>query len=176
MRRASYILALVLMSACLAGASGVNDVSLYLFSSVEKTSTLVLGDICGIDAPRDIESGVRAIPVEQGLFADGYIDRSELRSYLASRGMESVAIYGNAVKIQEKREKSAAIATASTVEHLVKSGEKVKMRVCKNGVMVETSATALQQGKRGATIRLQLQNSRKVNARVSSKGEVEVWL
>jgi flagella basal body P-ring formation protein FlgA len=90
--------------------------------------------------------------------------------------MESVAIYGNAVKIQEKREKSAAIENAGKVEHLVKSGEKVRMRVCKNGVMVETSATALQQGKRGESIRLQLQNSRKVNARVSSKGEVEVWL
>jgi hypothetical protein len=142
-----------------------------LDESAEKKS-IKLTDISQVDGtPEDIAS-FKKIIIPAKIYADGYIDRSEVLDFVKSRYTGDVSVYGTSVKINRinpEGEKENEL-------YEVKSGSIVSFIVINNGITVRSQGTAVESGKTGDIIQVKFKKSRTAKGKVVTDKIVELEL
>jgi hypothetical protein len=157
-------------------AYGQIEIFLYPIVNTDKQQLQLL-DVARIVGDEASSAAISAIPIEPSYYADRLIDRSEIRLILHNAVSDNLRIYGSAVRI---RNISPVINQSDfhTKVHRdrIKSGEKVTVIIRKNGIMIQSLATAIESGKSGDIIRVKLKDTRKIKGRISREGDIEVWM
>ncbi len=153
-------------------------VSVYLISRAELGTAPVLGDVASIDAEPGLRKALLDLAIPEKALVDGFVDRREVEDLLAVAAREGVLVYGNAVRVNRtvKDEPAAAEESAVVSERLVRAGDAVNVRVKKNGIIIELSGSALENGARGDEVAVKLKSTRTLKGRVVQKGLVELAL
>lgn len=175
MKRAA-VLTVLILAAGMALAAG--DTRLYLNSSVTAEGGLLLGDVARIEADPATSGMLNALPVDNELYADGFIDSREVRVLLLSRGFnDHVGIFGTACRVNAPRETSGK-KTDDPVpgETVVKSGDRVDVIMRKNGIIIQAPGTAIDEGRLGEGVFIRTKNSRRVRGVITGRSTVEVNL
>ncbi|MBN1497525.1 MAG: flagella basal body P-ring formation protein FlgA [Spirochaetes bacterium] len=141
----------------LCGAAVAADVGLYLYPRAERGDrALAIADIANIEADAVTKAGVGSIVIDDALYADGYLDRSEIIGIIEEHAGGSIAVYGSGVRVVRA---AADPETAGGRRHVVKSGSPVRFQVVCSGVRVEQMGTAMQDGAAGDVIPVRLKGS-----------------
>lgn len=164
----------------LAGGTAFAELRIYLFPGIEvETKEPLLGDIGKIEGDTPALKKIREMKIAPELYADGYIDRRELRSLLRACTDDIIIIHGNAVRVTKKASVEEAVDQAEVPEEKVlsvKTGERVHLSVRKNGILVEMNGTAVGEGRVGDEINVRLKGSRTVKGILRKGKMVEVSL
>ncbi len=171
------IISAVLSMLCVFPGNALAEVNVYLVSCVETEGSLTLGDIARIDSDRETAAKLRALPVKQELYQDGYVDRKELEQLLGSSTTETVFIYGSAVRITqiEKKnpgEETADMAAADAVQ--IRKGDSVGITFRNRGILVHLSGSAMQDGKIGDEITVRIKGNRTLKGKITDKKMIEL--
>lgn len=172
--RKSLIVTLFATALLLAGAPCAAEVNLYLHSTVEAERELTLGDIASIDGSAGESLGRLVIP--PSMYADGYCDRKELESLLSGVSRETICVYGSAVKVTVRAAVEGKAEEAPAEKKSLKAGAPVKVKVRKNGIIMELSGHAAQDGAQGDAIRVRIKSGKSLTGRLSGEGIVECSL
>jgi hypothetical protein len=97
---------------------------------------------------------------------------------VAAAAGDVVLVYGNAARVSRTVKEEAAGVDEKTadVELLVTAGEPVGVRVKKNGIVIELSGNALENGAAGDEVAVKLKGNRTLKGRVVRKNLVELAL
>jgi hypothetical protein len=150
------------------------EINLYLHSTVEAQGDLTLGDIASIDGAAGESLGRLVIPSQ--VYADGYCDRKELESLLSGVSRETICVYGSAVKVTVRAVVEEKTEGAPAEKKSLKAGEPVKVQVRKNGIVMELSGHAAQDGAQGEAIKVRIKSGKSLTGRLSGEGIVECSL
>jgi hypothetical protein len=170
------VLTAFLLAAGMALAAG--DIRLYLNPSVTTGGKLLLGDIARIEADEATAETLGALPVDDSLHSDGYIDSREVRALLLSRGISyHVGIFGTACRVSAPADiLHKKTDEPAPGEAVVKSGDRVDVILRKNGIMIQAPGTALDEGRLGEGVFIRTKNSRRVRGVITGRSTVEVNL
>lgn len=148
------------------------DLSIYLFPRVERgRGSLVLSDLGTIEG-NAAASGIGSIVIEDGIFADGYVDRKEIVDLVRPHVEGRINVYGSGVLVH-------AGEAAPAVEErriVVRKGSAVRFQVVNSVVRVGQMGTALQDGAVGDEIPVKLKGSAVSRGRIVSERVVELVL
>jgi hypothetical protein len=153
------------------------DVNIFLLPKVDAADdNITLGDLAKIECDESCVKTLSAIAIERYLYKDGLVDRREIIELLNGKVDEPFTVYGNAVRIIKKDPLKKEAAPDSKLKNSVISGELVDIIVRTNGIVLQLSGTALQDGKTGETVKVMLRGNRRVRGRIAEKSLVEVSL
>lgn len=177
MRALALTVSVAVFSALFA-ADAFAVVSVYLVSRAELGEAPVLGDVASIDGPPEARKALLSLSLPEKLLADGYVDRREVEELAAAVADEVVLVYGNAARVSRKAKEDAVPSgdRAAEIEFLVAAGEAALVRVKKNGIVIELSGSALENGASGDEVTVRLKGNRTLKGRVVEKGLVELTL
>lgn len=178
MKNSVFVIFLVSVCFLLVTLKAYGQIEMFLYPVVNTDKQqLQLLDVARIVADDATRTALGAITIEPAYYADMLLDRSEIRRILNNTDSDNLRIYGSAVRI---RNVSPVINRSDfqTKVHRdrIKSGEKVTVIIRKNGVMIQSLATAIESGKSGDIIRVKLKDTRKIKGRISREGDIEVWM
>jgi hypothetical protein len=163
--------AMLLVAAC--ATSAFADTSLYLYPRAElKTGGIAFSDIAIIESDPETAAKIRGTAVSDELFADGYLDESEIRQALAGLVDGRLNIYGTGVRVAAAG-KGAATEKATVA---VKKGAPVRFHVIHSCVRVEMGGTALRDGSVGEVIPVKLKGNAVTNGTIINEHVVEMQL
>jgi len=178
MKYGAFTIALV--SVCLVSISlkAYGRVELYLYPNINTAKQqLQMCDIARIVGDEETRTAIGTITIDPVFYADRLVDRSEIRRILHNAAPDELRIYGSAVRIRTILPATNRKDFRNSVRRdRIRSGEKVTVIIRKNGVMIQTLATAVENGKRGDIIRVKMKDARKIKGRVSRDGDIEVWM
>ena len=153
-------------------------VGIYLVSRAELGESPSLGDVASVDAAPGVRRALLSLPLPEKVLEDGYVDRREVEELVAAAAGDIVLVYGNAVRVSRtvKEEAVGVDEKAADEERLVTAGEPVGVRVKKNGIVIELSGSALQNGAAGDEVAVKLKGNHTLKGRVVRKNLVELAL
>jgi len=172
--RKSLVVMLFASAALLAGVPCVAEINLYLHSTVEAEKEITLGDIASIDGAAGESLGRLVIPSQ--VYADGYCDRKELESLLSGVFKETICVYGSAVKVTVRAVVEEKTGEVPAAKKSLRAGAPVKVQVRKNGIVMELSGHAAQDGAQGDAIKVRIKSGKSLKGRLSGEGIVECLL
>ncbi len=148
------------------------EVNIYLFPRVDRgRNPLTLSDMGKIDGDTEA-AGAASIPVNDALFADGYVDRRELIDLVRANVEGRVNIYGSGVKVNVVEKDSVR----EEPRIVVRKGNSVRFQVVNSRIHVEQTGTALQDGAVGEEIPVKLKGSAVSRGRILNERVVELAL
>lgn len=178
MKYSTFILFLVCSILLFSSFAAYSQVEMYLYPNINTDKQqLQFFDIARIVGDETIRESIGAITIDPACYADNLVDRSEIRRMLQNISQDNLRIYGSAVRIRYIRPVTNRTDFKNSVHRdRIRSGEKVSVIIRRNGLMIQTPATAIGNGKRGDFIKVKLKDSRKIKGRISSDGDIEVWM
>jgi hypothetical protein len=153
------------------------DVNIFLLPKVDATDdNITLGDLAKIECDESCAAALGAIAIDRSLYKDGLVDRREIIELIRGKVDGPFTVYGNAVRIMKKDPLKKETAPDSKLKNSVISGDPVDIIVRKNGIVLQLSGTALQDGKAGEMVKVMIRGNRRVRGRIAEKSLVEVSL
>ncbi|MCX7678948.1 MAG: flagella basal body P-ring formation protein FlgA [Spirochaetes bacterium] len=154
------------------GAMG-GEVRIYLNSEITAAPIIRIGEIAIIETNEKIDISNIVIPPET--FADGYIESGEVRELISSRydGL-FVRIVGHAVRVKSIGERKSDSEMSTINDDEIKNGERVEVVLQKKGITVKTFGTALNDGKKGDSIFVKTDQSKRIFGKIVGRGTIEV--
>ena len=131
-----------------------------------------LSDISQIDGTPDDVALFKKILMPVKIYADGYIDRTEVLDFVKSRFTGEFFVYGTAVKINKAMPES----DNTNDQYEVKSGSIVSFVVINNGITIRSQGTAVDSGKTGDIIQVKFKKSKTARGKVVTDKIVELEL
>lgn len=153
---------------------GSGEVVLYLVPRVAAGARgLTLGDIARIEGDQGETGRLAECPIEPALYADGIVDRTEVKSLVKRLISGTSVIYGGGVRVDEVDDGGRH---TDAREPLVVKGRAVRFVVTRKGVRAEVPGTALQDGVEGDTVSVKVLRSKIAHGRVTGEGMVEMGI
>jgi hypothetical protein len=153
------------------------DVNIFLLPKFDAANdNITLGDLSKIECDETCIETLRAIEINRSLYKDGLVDRREIIELIKGKIDEPFTVYGSAVRIIRKDPLKKENNPDSKLKNSVNSGEPVDLIVRKNGIVLQLSGTALQDGKTGESVKVMLRGNRRIKGRIAEKSLVEVFL
>jgi len=168
------VLALALLASVMMPGALSAGARIYLYQKVTLgDGPLTLGDIAGIEAGADEFEKIRGLAIDETLYGDGLIDRSEVIALLKKTCSDTFCIFGTGVRV-EKRE--TAGSDDGTAVKMVKQGTPVVFILVKNGIRIEVRGKMLKSGMIGDIVPVRLDRMKNVEGTLTGPGEVELCL
>lgn len=143
-----YRIIFILISVLLFNSRAFCAIQLILHQSVNLLEeNIYLRDIASLNNYGNENQDIQNLEIPAGLYADGFIDRKEVISSLRKNTNNIFFIYGNAVRVKRNSESEAMNKFDSSGEIKIRKGDKINFIIKKNGIYLEISATAMNDGK-----------------------------
>ena len=169
LRAASFFTLLLILIPALEAA----PVNIFLKSHVEfPGGDLRIKDVASVEGDASTAKIIAEIAIDSGLYSDGYISRSELRSAISREYEGGMIIYGSGVRIESVSEKNITRNPGSAV--VINGGRSVRAVLDRPNIRIEQRGTALRHGRQGDIIPVRLNSGKVISGRVIDSERVEL--